>query len=64
MTNMSRLTISLTPEIEEKVLELRRTDRFCRCSLSEIIRALIVAGISSDHADSQIDSPTPDRRAG
>lgn len=61
MTNMSRLTISLTPEIEKKVLELRKTDRFCRSSLSEIIRALIVAGMS---ADTQNDPPTPARRAG
>lgn len=58
MTKMSRLTISLPPEIEEKVMELRKTDKFCRCSLSEIIRHLIASGIASDNLPTDT-PPTP-----
>ncbi len=61
MTNMSRLTVSLTPEIESKIIELRKTDRFCRSSLSEIIRALIMAGIATNLPS---DPPSSEQRAG
>lgn len=44
MTNMKRMTIAIQPEMERLLDELRKTDRFCRCSYSEIIRQLMVAG--------------------
>lgn len=40
-----RMSISLPPELEQAVIELRKTDRFCRCSYAEIIRQLMQAGI-------------------
>ena len=47
MTDMKRLTVSLTPELERTVIELRKTERFCRCSFAEIIRYLLAAGAAA-----------------
>ncbi len=44
MTQMKRLTVSLPDGLDEKILSLRKTDRFIRCSYSEIVRQLIEAG--------------------
>lgn len=48
MTNMKRVTIALPKDIDHKILGLRKTDRFVRCSYSEIIRQLIVIGIETN----------------
>lgn len=47
MTEMKRVTVSLPDEIDKKVLELRKDDRFVRCSYSEIVRKLLEAGLAS-----------------
>ena len=47
MTDMKRVTISLPDSIDRKVLELRKDDRFVRCSYSEIVRRLLEAGLSA-----------------
>ena len=39
-----RMSISLTPELDRAVLDLRKTEEFCRCSYVEIIRILMAAG--------------------
>ena len=44
MTEMKRVTVSLPEEIDKKVLELRKDERFIRCSYSEIVRKLLEAG--------------------
>lgn len=49
MEKMNRMTISVTPEIERAVVELRKTNEFCRSSYSEIIRQLIIKGLDSDN---------------
>lgn len=49
MTEMTRKTISFPPEIERAIYELRKTDEFCKCSYSEIIRELIRRGIQADN---------------
>lgn len=46
MTDMKRVTISLPDDIDRKVLELRKDDRFVRCSYSELVRMLLEAGLS------------------
>ena len=46
MTDMKRVTISLPDDIDRKVLELRKDDRFLRCSYSELVRMLLEAGLS------------------
>lgn len=48
MTNMKRLSVGIPAELEERIIQLRKTDRFCRCSTSEIIRILIKSGLSND----------------
>lgn len=45
MTNNRRISVSLTPELETKVMEMRKTDEFCRMSVAEIIRILIARGL-------------------
>ena len=47
MTDMKRVTISLPDSIDRKVLELRKDDRFVRCSYSEIVRRLLEAGLAA-----------------
>lgn len=47
MTEMKRRTVSLPEEIDKKVLELRKDERFIRCSYSEIVRKLLEAGLAA-----------------
>ena len=42
---MKRMTISIPAEMEESIVELRKTDRFCRSSYAEIIREVLTAGM-------------------
>ena len=45
-----RISMSLTKEQEEAILSLRQREEFRRCSLSEIVRRLIDAGLKeSEH---------------
>ena len=53
MTEMRRVTIPLPDEIDKKIIELKKQDRFVRCSYSEIIRILIATGINSEFAESR-----------
>lgn len=48
MTKMRRVTISLPNEIDKKVLELKKDDRFIRCSYSDIVRMLLQAGLEAE----------------
>jgi len=45
LTENKRMCISIPSELEKKILELRKTDQFCRKSLSEIVRFLIQKGL-------------------
>ena len=54
--NEWRASVVIPKEIEEKIIELRKTDRFARCSISEIMRILIKKGLDA------CDSPTDDQR--
>ena len=36
-----RLTFTLTPDIEQKLVEMRKTDEFCRMSYGELVRLLL-----------------------
>lgn len=42
-----RMSISLTPELDRAVLDLRKTEEYCRCSYVEIIRVLMAAGVKA-----------------
>lgn len=43
MTDMKRVTISVTDSIDKKVVSLRKDDRFVRCSYSELVRMLLLS---------------------
>lgn len=45
MTDMRRITIALPEAIDKKILELRKDDRFVRCSYAEIVRQLLERGL-------------------
>ncbi len=47
MTNMKRRSISIPDEIECAIFELKKTDEFCRCSVSELIRKLLIIGLDT-----------------
>ena len=47
MTEMRRVTISLPDEIDKKVLELKKDDRFIKSSYSEVVRTLIIIGLEN-----------------
>lgn len=44
MTNMKRMTISLPDDLDKRILELKKDDRFVRCSYSEIVRQVLDLG--------------------
>lgn len=48
MTKQKRFCIAMTPELEERIIEMRKTDKYCRKSLSEIVRILIQKGLKDE----------------
>ena len=54
MTDMRRVTIALTPEIDSEIYNLRKRDEFVKCSYSEIVRRLVLAGLSKDKPSDKI----------
>ena len=48
LTSNKRMCIAMPPELEEKVYALRRTDEYCRMTLSEIVRILIQKGLEAE----------------
>lgn len=51
MTTMKRVTIALPETIDEKILELRKDNRFIRCSYSEIVRRVMEHGLDLLQSD-------------
>ncbi len=45
MTDMKRITVSMPDEMDQRILDLRKDDRFIRCSYSEIVRQLLDHGL-------------------
>ncbi len=56
MTEMRRMTISLPDELDKKILELKKDDRFVRCSYSEIVRQLLDDGFAMRATERSQDS--------
>ena len=46
-----RMSISINEEMDKKIIELKKTDKYCRCYYAEIVRQLIEAGIEVTEAD-------------
>lgn len=51
MTDMKRMSVSMPDDIIQLLLELRKTEEYCKCSYSEIIRRLVVAGYGQTQRD-------------
>lgn len=51
MTDMRRVTISLPDEIDRRILELKKDDRYIRLSYAEVVRKLLERGLESDKSD-------------
>lgn len=45
--NEWRASVVIPKELEERIIELRKTDKFARCTISEIMRTLIQKGLDS-----------------
>ena len=48
MTDMKRITVSLTDEIIAAIAEIKETERFKSCTYSEIIRILVQRGLEKE----------------
>lgn len=55
MSGLKRMSISISEEMENKIVEMRKTDKFCRCSYTEIIRQLLEAGVKKFEADKEVE---------
>lgn len=53
MTDMRRITISVPDDLDKAVLELRKQNEFVRCSYSEIVRKLLILGLSAAKAEQE-----------
>lgn len=45
MTNMKRTSVSFTDDLMGRIYDLRKDERFRRCSYSELIRTLAELGL-------------------
>lgn len=50
---MKRLSVSLPPEIEKTIIDLRKTDEFCMCSCADFIRKLMLIGAEQLHTNAE-----------
>lgn len=51
MTNMRRVTVTLPDNLDRRILELKKDDRFVRCSYSELVRQVLDRGFSVMNED-------------
>lgn len=54
MTDMKRVTIAIPEHIDQKVLELRKSDKFIRSSYAEIVRYILSIGIEAYERDREV----------
>ena len=52
-----RRSISTTREMDERIIRLRKTDKYARCSISEIIRQMIEKGLEQEEKERSTDRP-------
>ena len=45
MTDMRRITVSIPDEVDRKIINLRKTEGFERCTYSEIVRQIVLRGL-------------------
>lgn len=51
MTDMRRMTISMPDDLDKRILEQRKDDRFIRQSYSEVVRQLLEIGLEAMKAE-------------
>ena len=51
MEYMKRKTISIPEELDEQIMNLRKTDKYYKCSYGEIVRDLLIRGLSIYNRD-------------
>lgn len=51
MTENKRCSVMITPDLEEALRKMRKTDEYCMLSLSEIIRQLVQKGLAALEAE-------------
>lgn len=51
MTENKRFSMVLSPELEKKILDMRRREEYCRLSLSEIARQMLLKGLEAEAAE-------------
>lgn len=51
LTEMKRVTISVPDWLDKAVLELRKDDRFVRCSYAEIVRYILQVGLEAQREE-------------
>ena len=56
MTDMRRVTIAFPESMDKRILELRKENRFIRCSYSEIVRQILERGFDALAAERTKDS--------
>ena len=56
MTDMRRVTIAFPDAMDERILKLRKENRFIRCSYSEIVRQILERGFEALEAEQAKDS--------
>lgn len=47
MTTLWRMTVAMPKDVEAQLMELRKTDEFCRGSISRMVRVLLEEAIAA-----------------
>ena len=59
MTDMRRVTIVIPNSLDAKILELKKEDRFIRCSYAEVVRQLMENGWLAMRGEQGAGPPAP-----
>lgn len=49
MTEMKRFSLCIPEEMDERIIKLKMTEKYCRCSYAEIVRQLIKEALAHQH---------------
>lgn len=47
MTGMRRITVSIPEGMDKEIMEIRKNDRFIRCTYSELVRQILECGMKT-----------------
>lgn len=49
--DMERLSIAIPHDLKEQIFALRKQDKYCRLTISEIVRQMILKGLEAEAAE-------------